>query len=80
MISQLRGTVTTLNLNSVVLDVGGVGYLVNAVPRTLGELTVGQEATLPTSLVVREDSMTLYGFTSACLLYTSDAADDIALV
>ena len=65
MISQLRGTVTTLNLNSVVLDVGGVGYLVNAVPRTLGELTVGQEATLPTSLVVREDSMTLYGFTSA---------------
>lgn len=65
MISQLRGTVTALNLNSVVLDVGGVGYLVNAVPRTLGELTVGQEATLPTSLVVREDSMTLYGFTSA---------------
>lgn len=65
MISQLRGTVTTLNLNSVVLDVGGVGYLVNAVPRTLGELTVGKEATLPTSLVVREDSMTLYGFTSA---------------
>ena len=65
MISQLRGTVTTLSLNSVVLDVGGVGYLVNAVPRTLGELTVGQEATLPTSLVVREDSMTLYGFTSA---------------
>ncbi|WP_304272828.1 Holliday junction branch migration protein RuvA [Pseudoglutamicibacter cumminsii] len=65
MISQLRGTVVALNLNSVVLDVNGVGYLVNAVPRTLGELTVGEEATLPTSLVVREDSMTLFGFSTA---------------
>ena len=64
MISQLRGTVVALNLNSVVLDVNGVGYLVNAVPRTLGELTVGEEATLPTSLVVREDSMTLFGFST----------------
>ena len=64
MISQLRGTVVALNLNSVVLDVNGVGYLVNAVPRTLGELTVGEESTLPTSLVVREDSMTLFGFST----------------
>ncbi|MBM7796836.1 Holliday junction branch migration protein RuvA [Pseudoglutamicibacter cumminsii] len=64
MISQLRGTVVALNLNSVVLDVNGVGYLVNAVPRTLGELTVGEEETLPTSLVVREDSMTLFGFST----------------
>ncbi|WP_020501879.1 Holliday junction branch migration protein RuvA [Sciscionella marina] len=63
MISQLRGTVVGIGLDSCVLDVGGVGYAVLATPATLAVLRTGTEATLATSLVVREDSMTLYGFT-----------------
>lgn len=63
MISQLRGTVAAIGLDHAVLDVGGVGYAVLATPETLGRLRTGTETTLATSLVVREDSMTLYGFT-----------------
>ncbi|WP_031465698.1 Holliday junction branch migration protein RuvA [Sciscionella sediminilitoris] len=63
MISQLRGTVVGIGLDSCVLDVGGVGYAILATPATLAVLRTGTEATLATSLVVREDSMTLYGFT-----------------
>jgi Holliday junction DNA helicase RuvA len=64
MIAQLRGSVASLSLNSVVLDVGGVGYLVLCAPGTIASLRHGVEATLFTSMVVREDSMTLYGFAS----------------
>ncbi|WP_159796392.1 Holliday junction branch migration protein RuvA [Puerhibacterium puerhi] len=65
MIASLTGVVSHVTLDRAVLDVGGVGYLVLATPATLAGLRVGQEAHLATTLVVREDSMTLYGFADA---------------
>ena len=65
MISQLTGTVLSAGASAVVLDVAGVGYRMLATPATLGGLHVGQYASLATHLVVREDSMTLYGFEDA---------------
>ncbi|NKX49604.1 Holliday junction branch migration protein RuvA [Arthrobacter deserti] len=65
MISSLRGVVTHVGLNSAVVDVNGFGMLVQATPQTLGGLHVGREVELATTMVVREDSMTLYGFTDA---------------
>jgi holliday junction DNA helicase RuvA len=65
MISSLRGVVAHVGLNSAVVDVNGFGMLVQATPQTLGGLHVGREAELATTMVVREDSMTLYGFTDA---------------
>ncbi len=62
MIATIRGTVTRVHLNRAIVDVGGVGYLVFATPATLAKLREGAQATLATSLVVREDSFTLYGF------------------
>ncbi|WP_062466450.1 Holliday junction branch migration protein RuvA [Demequina maris] len=62
MIAQLSGTVAHAGAASLVLDVQGVGYRVLSTPATLGELRTGQDATLHTQLVVREDSMTLFGF------------------
>lgn len=63
MIAQLTGIVQKIRLDSAILTVHGVGYLVYATPATLATLREGQDATLWTSLVVREDSMTLFGFT-----------------
>lgn len=66
MIAFVRGTVTAVAADTAVLDIGGtaggLGLQVRAGPGTLAELTVGETATLPTTLVVREDSLTLYGF------------------
>ena len=62
MISSLRGTVAAVALDHAVLEVGGVGLAVQATPATLGGLRRGTEAQLATTLVVREDSLTLYGF------------------
>ncbi len=62
MISFVRGPVAHLSLAQAVIDVNGVGMLVHATPKTLGGLTLGEEGTLTTSMIVREDSMTLYGF------------------
>ena len=62
MIASVRGTVLAVRLDSAVVEVGGVGMLVQATPATLAQLRVGQESTLHTSLVVREDSLTLFGF------------------
>lgn len=62
MISRLRGTVLAIALDSAVIEVGGVGLHVRCPPRTLSELRLGQEGVLATSLVVREDSLTLFGF------------------
>jgi Holliday junction DNA helicase RuvA len=62
MIASLAGTVATVRLDAAVVDVGGIGVLVQATPRTLATLTVGRTARLSTSLVVREDSLTLFGF------------------
>lgn len=65
MIAHLRGTVATVTLNAAVLDLGGVGYHVMCTPSTVAGLRLGQEVTLWTSLVVREDSLTVYGFADA---------------
>lgn len=62
MISLLRGTVLSMSAANVIIDVGGIGYRVFATPTTMSELRVGQESAIPTSLIVREDSLTLYGF------------------
>jgi Holliday junction DNA helicase RuvA len=63
MIASLTGTVEAVGLDHAVVIVGGVGMLVKATPTTLAGLTVGREARIATSLVVREDSLTLFGFT-----------------
>ncbi|AQX14668.1 Holliday junction DNA helicase RuvA [Tessaracoccus lapidicaptus] len=62
MIAQLTGTVLTAGATSAVVDVGGVGFLVATTPQTAAGLRPGEVATLHTALVVREDSMTLFGF------------------
>lgn len=62
MIASVRGRVAEVAGDSAVVDVGGVGVRVYCPPGVLAELATGQEATLATSLVVREDSLTLYGF------------------
>ncbi|HJQ04503.1 MAG TPA: Holliday junction branch migration protein RuvA [Nocardioides sp.] len=62
MIAFVRGKVADLTLSSAVLEVGGIGLELMCTPATLAGLRTGQEATLPTSMIVREDSMTLFGF------------------
>lgn len=62
MIAFVSGPVAALAPTTAVIEVGGVGMAVQCTPGTLAELRVGQEARLATSLVVREDSLTLYGF------------------
>ena len=64
MISFLRGTVAHVGLSSAVIDLNGAGMSVNATPQTLGRLHTGEEGKLFTSLIVREDSLTLFGFGS----------------
>lgn len=65
MIASLRGPVTQVGLDRVVVEVGGVGMLVHTPPSVASGCRAGSEVDLATSLVVREDSMTLYGFASA---------------
>lgn len=65
MIASVRGPVRHVGLDRVVVEVGGVGLLVHTTPGTAAECRSGQEATLETSLVVREESLTLYGFRGA---------------
>ena len=62
MIAHVRGRVAAVTLSSAVLEVGGVGLELMCTPGTLAGLRTGHEATLPTSLVVREDSLMLFGF------------------
>ena len=62
MISFVRGPVAQRSLAQAVIDVNGVGMLVHATPKTLGGLRLGEEAVVTTTMIVREDSMTLYGF------------------
>lgn len=62
MISSLRGTVLSARGSLAVVDVHGVGYAVNVTPQHALELRVGDETVLTTTLIVREDSLTLYGF------------------
>ena len=62
MIASVHGTVAAVGAAGAVVEVGGVGLAVSCTPGTLARLRVGQPARLSTSLVVREDSLTLYGF------------------
>ena len=62
MIASVRGVVAAINPDSAVIEVGGVGLQVQCAPGTLAGLKAGVEARLATSMVVREDSLTLYGF------------------
>jgi Holliday junction DNA helicase RuvA len=64
MIASVRGTVTAVTLDHAVIEVGGVGLAVRATPSTLAGLRRGEQARLATTLVVREDSLTLFGFAS----------------
>lgn len=66
MIAQLRGTIIRTDDNMVTIDVGGVGYAVTVSGKTQAALSAGGgEMTLLTDMVVREDSMTLFGFVDA---------------
>jgi holliday junction DNA helicase RuvA len=65
MIASIRGEVVDVALDHVVIEACGVGYRVNATPSTLSTLRRGTEARLITAMIVREDSMTLYGFADA---------------
>jgi Holliday junction DNA helicase RuvA len=62
MIASVRGDVLEVALDHAVIEAAGVGYRVNATPSTLATLRRGSEARLITAMIVREDSMTLYGF------------------
>ncbi|MFE2337152.1 Holliday junction branch migration protein RuvA [Streptomyces coelicoflavus] len=62
MIAFVSGTVAALAPDAAVVEVGGVGMAVQCTPNTLSTLRLGKPARLATSLVVREDSLTLYGF------------------
>ena len=62
MIAFVRGQVASVSLSSAVLDVGGVGLELMCTPGTLATLRPGTTTTLPTSMVVREESLTLFGF------------------
>jgi Holliday junction DNA helicase RuvA len=62
MIASVRGRVASVSADGAVVEVGGVGLAVVCSPATLAQLRVGDEARLSTSLIVREDSLTLYGF------------------
>lgn len=65
MIASLTGRVVRLDLDALVLEVAGIGYLVRTTPQALAATRHGAELTLHTELVVREDSLTLYGFPQA---------------
>jgi Holliday junction DNA helicase RuvA len=62
MIASVSGTVAAIAPDGVVVEVGGVGLSVQCSPGTIAGLRAGEPARLATSLIVREDSLTLYGF------------------
>ncbi|MGY2081183.1 Holliday junction branch migration protein RuvA [Modestobacter sp. SYSU DS0657] len=62
MIASVNGRIAAVSPDGAVVEVGGVGLSVQCTPGTIARLQVGEQARLSTSLVVREDSLTLYGF------------------
>ena len=72
MIASVSGKVTSSSLGAVIIEVGGVGLHLNTTIRTSTSLNPGQQATLLTVLIVREDSLTLYGFLDPMELETFD--------
>ncbi|MDP4013149.1 MAG: Holliday junction branch migration protein RuvA [Candidatus Nanopelagicales bacterium] len=65
MIDYVRGPVSQVAEDYAVIDLGGLGIRVEANPATLAGLKIGEVRELPTALIVREDSWTLYGFCDA---------------
>ena len=65
MIVSLRGTVIDITAHHAVIECAGVGYQVLATPSTLGHLTRGAETFILITMIVREESQTLYGFLDA---------------
>lgn len=65
MIASVSGPVRSVGLDHIVIETGGVGLYVHTTPATAAEFRVGTAGTLETTLVVREESLTLFGFTSA---------------
>jgi Holliday junction DNA helicase RuvA len=64
MIAFVTGRVAALEPDSAVVEVGGIGLSVQCTPGTLAGLRLGEQAHLATAMIVREDSLTLYGFAS----------------
>ncbi len=62
MIAKLKGVIDSVDTDSAIVDVGGVGYLVSASTRTLRDLVVGAQATVLVETIMREDAIALYGF------------------
>jgi len=62
VIAFVAGRVAATTLSTAVVEVGGIGLELRCTPNTLATLHVGQQTSLPTSMVVREDSLTLFGF------------------
>jgi holliday junction DNA helicase RuvA len=62
LIASVNGRVAAVSPDGAVVEVGGIGLAVQCTPGTIARLQVGEQARLATSLVVREDSLTLYGF------------------
>lgn len=65
MIASLRGVVAGVRDSSVIIEVGGVGIVAHCTPDTARSVRIGEPVTFHTTLVVREDSLTLYGFADA---------------
>ena len=63
MISSVTGTVKSTSINSIVVEVGGVGVLLQVPIRIAAKIQSGEKVSFHTYLIVREDALTLYGFT-----------------
>jgi Holliday junction DNA helicase RuvA len=65
VIASIRGKLSAKTPSQIVVDVNGVGYLLHVTPKTAASFAQGEDVSLFTAMVVREDAMTLYGFQSA---------------
>ena len=78
MIASVRGTARHVGLDKLVVDVHGVGLLVHTPPRVAAAARTGSEVDLATTMIVREDSMTLYGFDAAADRDTFEVAQTVS--
>lgn len=78
MISSVTGDIITVGIDRLVVDVGGVGLSVLCTPQTAMSARVGARCTFATVLVVREDSLTLYGFDDADARDTFEAVQTVS--
>lgn len=72
MISSLHGTVASSTGTACVLEVGGVGFLLHVTPGHSAKLRVGEQASVVTTLIVRDDALVLFGFENREYLETFD--------